>query len=418
MKQSIALVILQIISIVLGFVSVFWIASSLPADVYAVTAIYAVISSILLVFSNTGLETYAIRNVLAWEQNKEYEKIKLIITQAVVLRIVLATVLVVPTIGYCYYISKYKFDNQYLSLFITMTFLSIASASSDSMMLILKSFNKYFTAAFAVFVLRVVGKIVALLLFIKYGFDVYIHTVIFLPVIIIIPILFMIGKWIKPNLLFQKRQLIANLKLSKAFTFSAYISYIFNYSDQFLVTVFMTPEMIASFSIGKRLFNMAKQFIENIFDPQLQKLVKVKSNIQQIQLGLNNIFRIRNILLIASVLMTPVLFVSINPIISWIGLLQYPYLNYLLVIIFFSQVLHLTMKVKSNFISIFYHQNYYLKITAVTAIISLISLIILLSCFNFKYIFMYIVITNLCLTFYSSYIYNKYNGVNYLLTNK
>ena len=196
MKQSIALVILQIVNIVLGFVSVFWIAASIPAEVYAITAIYAVISSFLLVFSNTGLETYAIRNVLAWQQNQEYTKIKTVITQAVVLRTLLGAILVLPAIGYSFYISTHKFNGQHFSLFVTMSLISITVAYSDSVLLILKSFNRYFSAAFAVFVLRVIGRIVALMLFIKYGFEVYIHTVIFLPMIVAIPITIMLSKWI------------------------------------------------------------------------------------------------------------------------------------------------------------------------------------------------------------------------------
>jgi O-antigen/teichoic acid export membrane protein len=418
MKQSIALVILQIVNIVLGFVSVFWIASSLPADVYAITAIYAVISSFILVFSNTGLETYAIRNVLAWQQKHQYNKIKMIITQAIFLRTLVALILVIPMIGYCYYMSKYKFDNQYFTLFITMAFLSITSASSDSMLLVLKSFNQYFSAALGVFIIRVVGRILALLLFIKYGFDVYIHTVIFLPLLIIIPVFFMIRKWINVKYLFRKKQIITNLKISKAFTFSAYISYLYGYADQLLVTIFLSPELIGAFSIGKRLFTIAKQFIENIFDPQLQKLVKFKNDLTKLKNGLNKILKLRNILLLIGILMIPVIIIIINPIITWIGLGQYPHLNYLLIIIFISQVLHLAMKVKSNFISIFYHQNYYLKITGMTAAISLISLILLLTCFHFKYIFIYIVIANFCLTIYTSYLFKKNKGIDYLVIDK
>jgi O-antigen/teichoic acid export membrane protein len=417
MKQSIALVILQIINIVIGFVSVFWIAASLPADVYAITAIYAVISSFLLVFSNTGLETYALRNVLAWQQNNETEKIDLVITQAVILRTAIAMLLVVPSVGYCYFISQYKYNGEYFSLFLTMAFLSITSATSDSMMLILKSFNKYFEAALGVFVIRVAGRIIALLLFIKYGFEVYIHTVIFLPLLVIFPIYFMIGKWIKPRLIFNIKKLISNLKISKAFTYSAYLSYFYGYSDQLLVTIFLSPELTGSFSIGKRLFNLAKQFIENIFDPQLQKLVKLKNDPKQIKLGLNKIYNVQNILLIIGIIMLPVILFLIDPIILWIGLEQYIHLNYLLVIIFISQLIHLIMKVKYNFISIFYHHKYYLKLTAFTAIISLTSLIIILNWFSFKYIFLYVVITNICLSIYSKYIYYINNGVDYLNEN-
>ncbi|MFA6738575.1 MAG: hypothetical protein WCR89_07460, partial [Bacteroidales bacterium] len=68
MKQSVGLVILQIFGIILGLVSVFFVAGSLPAEEYALVGVYNVISTIVVVFSNTGFETYAIRNVLDWKE--------------------------------------------------------------------------------------------------------------------------------------------------------------------------------------------------------------------------------------------------------------------------------------------------------------------------------------------------------------
>ena len=209
------------------------------------------------------------------------------------------------------------------------------------------------------------------------------------------------------------KPLVENLKRSRAFTFSAYISYLYGYADQLLVTVFLSPELIGSFSIGKRLFEFAKQFVENIFDPQLQKLVSYKNNLAQLSISFDKIWKLRNIILSIGVLMTPLIFVIIDPVIIIIGLEQYSNLNYLLVVIFISQVLHVAMKVKSNFISIFYHQKYFFIITVVTAITSIISLLILLSLFNFKYIFMYVVITNFVMTIYTSKVFNKNNGILY-----
>jgi O-antigen/teichoic acid export membrane protein len=412
MKQSTYLVVLQIISISLGLISVFWIASSLPAQVYAVTAIYTVINSLIIVFSNTGLETYAIRNILAWEQNNEYGKIKMILTQAIFLRIIVAFILVAPMIAYCYYISAYKFGGEYLSIFITMVFFGVISSINESMILILKSFNKYFSAALIVFVISVVGRILALILFIKFGFIIYIYTIILLPLATIIPVFIMLRKWINPKLLLNRQKLFINLKLSKSFTFSAYISYMFNYVDQLLVTIFLTPELISSFSVGKRIFLMAKQFIENVFDPQLQKLITVKNNIKELQIRFDKITKTKNILLIIGILTIPLIILSLNPIIKFIGLTQYPDLYYLVITIFLSQLLHLALKVKYNYISLFYPPDYYLKLTALKAILSLVFFILILYFFSFKYIFSFIILTNFIMLLYSGYVFKTNNGVN------
>ena len=168
MKQSLQLVYLQIISIILGFTTLIYVASSLPAELFAITAIYSVTSSLIIIFSNTGLETYAMRNVLVWKENEELDKIRLVISQAIFLRICFAFVLVAPMIVYSYYISKYKFDGEYFSLFVFMTFLSIIAAINESLALLLKSFNKYLSAAFIFFVINILGKILAFVLFLKF----------------------------------------------------------------------------------------------------------------------------------------------------------------------------------------------------------------------------------------------------------
>ena len=49
MKQSVGLVILQIFSIVIGFVSVFWVAGSLPSEEYSIVGIYHIIASIIII---------------------------------------------------------------------------------------------------------------------------------------------------------------------------------------------------------------------------------------------------------------------------------------------------------------------------------------------------------------------------------
>ena len=146
MNQSLALVILQVFGVVLGFVSVFYVAGTLSAEVYAVVGIYNVISIFIVVFSNTGIETHGIRNILALQETGENIKIKLIVTQAILYRIILACFVVLPMIVYAIYVSKQKFEGQYLELFVFMGLFGIAKAINDSTLLLLRAFNKYFAA--------------------------------------------------------------------------------------------------------------------------------------------------------------------------------------------------------------------------------------------------------------------------------
>ena len=196
MKQSIGLIILQIISIVLGFVSVFWVAGSLDAQEYAIVGVYNIIISLLITFSNTGIETYAIRNVLTWKEEGRLDKIKLVVTQAITYRTILACFLFLPLSIYAVYISNNKYDGQHLELFILMILLSIPNATNDSIVLILKAFNKYLSAAIFNSIVNVFGRIIALFFFVRYGFTVYIYTLVLLPLIVAPPFLLKLREYI------------------------------------------------------------------------------------------------------------------------------------------------------------------------------------------------------------------------------
>lgn len=411
MKQSFALVILQFFGITLGLISVFFVAGTLSAEVYAVVGIYNIISVFIVVFSNTGIETYGIRNILAWQETGENNKIKQIVTQAILYRTILACVIVLPMVGYAIYVSEKKFDGQYLELFIFMGLFSITKAVNDSTLLLLRAFNKYFAAALATYSVNVFGKLLALFLFIKFGFNSYIYTIILLPFIVTIPVLFMLRKWISLKGVFQRDNLFKVFKRSKTFALSGYISYAFNFLDQLLVSIFMSAEVLGAFSVAKSIYAIAKTFIENIFDPMIQNLVRYKNDIKLIDLKLNKIFKIRNILLFISLIFLPLVIIYIDAGIMILGLERYPFLNYFVVLIYISQIASLILKVKYNYISLFYSHDYYLKLTAMKAVLSLVFFVLVFQFFSFKYIFLFTLITNIILIFYSSYIFKTHNGI-------
>jgi O-antigen/teichoic acid export membrane protein len=406
MKQSIGLIILQVLGIALGLISIFWIAGSLPAKEYAILGIYNVISSFILVFSNTGIETYAIRNVLSWKENGENEKIKLIITQAIAYRTILASITFFPLIGYSIYISTQKFNNQHLTLFILMGLFSIAKATNDSVALILRSFNKYFEASLISYIINVFGRILALILFFKYGFDVYIATTILLPLLVTLPVIYRLKKWISFNGVFQKTNLLKSFNESKSFALSSYISYVFNFFDQLIVSIFMSAEIIGSFTVAKNLLLIGKTFIENIFDPLIQNLVRFKNDINDLTLKLNRVYKVRNVLLISSIVFFPFILFFIDKGLTLIRLFHYPYLSYFAISIYLSQIAHIGMKVKYNYIALFYKSSYYLKLTIVNAILSIIFFISMIS-IDIKMTFLYILLTNGFMIIYTDYIFKK-----------
>lgn len=406
MKQSIGLIILQFFGIVLGLVSVFWIAGSLPPDVYAVVGVYSVISIFIMVFSSTGIETVAIRNVLFWSERGEGEKIKLIVSQAIIYRLVLSTIIVLPIMGYAVYISKYKFENHHLSLFIIMSVFSIAQALNDSIVLILKAFNKYLAAAFITYSVNVFGKLIALFLFFQYGFITYIYTLLILPLITIIPFFLIVKKWINLNGVFVRSNFLVAIKEAKSFRLSSYIGYSYGYLDQLLVSIFMSAEILGSFTLAKSLLSIAKNFIENIFDPLMQNLVRYKNNAVAMQIKLNKIIKVRDILLLIAFLLLPFTIIYIDRSLTLLNLDNYLYLNYFAILIYLSQIAYIGMKIKYNYITLFFQASHYLRLTAINAIVSLFFFIVVIS-INVKFVFSYILLTNLIMILFTHIIYKK-----------
>jgi O-antigen/teichoic acid export membrane protein len=406
MKQSIGLIILQFFGIAIGLITVFWVAGSIPAELFAIVGIQGIITSLVVVFSNTGLETHAIRNVLSWVDTDKHSRIEKIITQALVLRALTSFLVFMMMLIYSYYISKYKFNGDHFDLFIIMGFFSIFAALNDSIVLILKSFNRYFIAAFVKFSVTVFGRFFALLLFIKYGFSAYIYTIIVLPFIVTLPIIFMIKKWIvfKNNLTIE--DIKKNLSVSKSFTFSSYISYLFNYFDQLFVSIFLSPQILGSFTLAKKIFLIGKTFLENIFDPMAQSLVRYKKKKDLFIEKLKIIFLIRNILLIISLICLPIVLIFSNNFINLLNLNHYPYLIYFINAIYIGLIVIILLKLYYLLICLFHEPRYYFILTLTNAIMS-ICFFLLLVIYNIKFVFFYIAINTLFLLFITSYIYNR-----------
>jgi O-antigen/teichoic acid export membrane protein len=414
MRQSIGLIILQFISILVGLISTFWVAGNLPANVFAVVGVNEIIISFIRVFSNIGIETLAIRNVLNWKEEGNNNKIIEVVSQSIYFRGIIATILVIPAIGYAYYISTVKFNNEYLYLFLLMAILSVFNAINDSAALLLRSFNKYFSSALVNYSVSIFGRFFALIIFINFGFKPFIYTIIFLPLIITIPVIFMLREWLSLKSFYKKDILLHNLRVSKHFTLSAYLGYIFSYLDQLVISIVFPAEILGSFSIGKRIVNIAKSFIGNIFDPMIQELVKFKNDINRIKERLRNIFQIKNFILIISILSFPAVYLFSENLIDSLNLTLYPYLIHFIIIIYISQIVLIELKIKYVFISLFYESLYYLKMTFYSALSSILFFIFILI-INVKFIFFYQGLTFIVMIIYTNYIYAKLNGINVLI---
>lgn len=406
MKESVKLLILQAVSLSLGLFSVFFVAANIPPELFAVVGVYEVVSNFLRVFSNTGVETLAIRNVLLFKRDKKNDKIKELVTVSIAYRFVFASLWLLPLFGYIYYVSVNKFDNNYFSLFTIMLVSSVFVAVNESIILIFKSFNRYFLAALIQFSVNILGRLIALILFINFGFDYYINFIIMLPFIITIVAVYSIRKWLAIKKFVRSSFLIKNLKLAKHFTLSAYISYVYNMLDQMLVSIFFSPEFLGSFSIGKKMHTILKTIVENIFDPLVQSLVAIKDNPNLLKLKMRKINKLRNICLVILICFLPFVILYTSYFLNLLGIDKYPYLEYFVICIYVSQLFLVGMKVKYDFIMLFFSPVHYLRLTVIFAVMSMLSFVAIIL-FDLKFVFAYMGFTYGVLLVYSNHLFKK-----------
>ena len=403
MKENFKIIILQITSILLGLASVFIIAGSLPPEVYAIIGVQAVVISIITVFSNIGLDTYAFRNLLYWKENNEIEKIKIIITQSIFSRLVISLLLfIIAIIPYIFFMSINKVSAEYQWLLFLVGFFSIFNSVFDSTILILKGLGKYFIALLLSYSISIFIRLLALILFNYFGFVVYIIVVSLSPIFALIVALYILKDYLAIRVLNKYKIFIKNIMKSYKFALASYISYPFKYLDSLLVSIVLPAEIFGSFTFAKKLVTIITPFIDNFFDPMLQKTVQYKGDLKAMRGILNKIENIQRKLLVVYFVIATGIIYNLSAIIEIAGFVEYKYLEYYFVELVFVLFIYLAYKVQYNFIALIYNDSEYIKLFMVNSIASIVFLS-LMQLFHEKYLFLYMLFSNIIIYLYTSY---------------
>lgn len=418
MRQSFYLILLQFTSILLGGFTTFYVAYKLPASLYALLGIQVVINSIILVFSNSGLETVGLRNFLFWKSINKSKQIVIITTQSIFVRFSIALFLGLILIFYAAYISNAKFQGNYFYLFLLFISSGIFVAINDSFALLLKAHNKFLQAIFSMYFVSVFGKIIALFVFIYFGLNYYLYTIILLPIIIFFYLLILTIPNISIKYLFSINLLLQSLKNSKHFAFSSYFSYLFNNIDQFLVSLFMTTEIIGAFAFSKQILGILNIFISNFFDPLLQNTVSFKGKLTDMAGYIKKILQWRNIALAIGLAGVIIYYFIGSNFIQSVGFSKYPHLFENLFLIFISILILLFYKVNYYLIATYSHPKTYLRLTIVVAIMSLISFSLFVVFITDRFLFGYLILSNIGILIVTKLILKKEGGLKALVSSK
>lgn len=354
MKDSVKLVIIQILNISIGLFNIYYVAQEVAPEVYAVVSVGFIITSIISTFSFFGIEDGLKQNLLFWLNNKQNKRIKILVSQALFQRILFYILLIPLLLLYIYFISNQKFDGRYFNLFLLFVLGGFMSALHHSFSLILKACDKFVTVAFSDLIIGVIGKTASIVVFILFGFKAYIYCLVFLPFLPTLLLGIKLIEWINLEYFTISSSFLRALKNHQWFGYASYLRYLGSYADQLIISIFLPAELLASFSIAKKILDVGKIFSSNVFDNLSVKLIKFKSKGESIlSQEIDKLKKLRNkLFLIITIASIPVL-IFINKLIAFAGLADYNGLPYLLSFAIIGCLFQLYKNLDENVIKLF-----------------------------------------------------------------
>lgn len=413
MKQSFVLIFVQLLAVIVGLFTTLFMAVKLPPELFAIIGIHAISTSVIVTFSNTGLETLALRNILFWKKNNKFRIIDLITTQAVMSRAFMSIFYACIFVVYSFYISLVKFNGEYLVFFLLFVVSGVFMSINDSLRLILKANNRFVEAVTSAYYVSVFGKLIAVFLFVKIGLEAYLYTVILLP-LTVFPYLFILNKKnIKAKHI--NRGMFSHILKSKDLAFSSYFSYFIKSVDQLLVSLFMSPEFLGVFSLAKKLVEFLKTFIANFFDPVLQKFIRDKGNFDALMPKLKAIHQWKIVFVLLLIILIVFVYLFGDIIIQKASLTKYYGLNTSIILILIGFVAFMFSKIEYYLIASYLSPKDFLFFTIKVSLISIISFVFVSFFFNQLYIYSYFALSHVLIYFLSVQVIKKQGGLKTLV---
>jgi O-antigen/teichoic acid export membrane protein len=224
-----------------------------------------------------GLETKMLRQMLLWIKFGDNKLLKEYTTQALFSRFIGFLILLPFLIIYIIYLYFYKYEMNYLFLLITFIITSLITSINDSISLILRSKGEFLLSQGAKLLNSYFAKFFSIILFFTLGDFAYVIfvSVSSLPLFVFffLKILKYVDfKYISFSETFKK------INDSKIFWIKTKLDYFKSNFDSFLVSIFLPPFILGSYTIFKTLENISKTLIEGFFDVLTQNSVKEKGN--------------------------------------------------------------------------------------------------------------------------------------------
>lgn len=274
-KKSFLIILIQAFGSMLGLISLYFIAGDMAPEVYSLVGVYNIIVSIVLTFSDLGIETTMMREALYWVEQGDNERVKIYTTQALMSRLFAFMVLVPILLGYLLYLNATKYHGAHTVLLLTFLFGGGIAGINNAMSLIVRSQGKYVFSQFVSTMNNYVIKFMGLALYFKMGQTVYLYFYGLSSIPLLIVYLLKIKGFINYKY-FNFRSMIKKVKEARYLWLKTDLDYLKNNADSILVSVLFSASVIGSYSIFKTLEQLSKTIIEGFFDVQSQNTVKYK----------------------------------------------------------------------------------------------------------------------------------------------
>lgn len=403
LKQSYMYLGLQVFNIFIGLFITLYIAKNVDVQTFAIFAIYSVVTTLFMTFSFGGYETVLIRNLLHWKKIGKNRKIINYISYALFSRFIISICLVLPMLLYIYYISEVKFNSEYFILFSSFIISGIFTSLTNANGLILKAFNRYILSFSIMTLSSIFSRLIAMYIFINNGFIGFISVLVLTPLLTFLVSFFIIRPYF--SLKEIKFKYFFKLKKNKYFILSGYTNYFKNSIDQFLISLFLSIEILAVYNLAKRVEEIGKTVNSGFFDPIIQKLVGYKSDNNLTSSYKDKIFLIRNIFLVITFFIILIFNFYINDIISLFGLGHYDNLNLYLMFASWTPIIIMIYKVEYNIIYLFEKQKILFKIDFFNSLLTSIIMLFFLNFVEYEYIYLNRVIIGIFLIIFFLYYY-------------
>ena len=371
-KQSFYIIAIQIVGVILGFMSVYLVAGDMGPEIYSLVGVYGVVSGFILTFSHLGVETTMMREALYWMQCGDIEKVKEYTTQSIISRLIGFLLLLPLVFGYLLFLYYAKYESRYLLILISFYVGSCANALCDSMSLIVRSQGNYVFSQAVKTINSSIVKFIAIFVYILYGATPYLFFYCLIPIPLLLVFYIKLRNYLSIDFI-SIAGTIRKIKDSRNLWLNSYMGYFSNSADTLLVSVIFPPSLMGAYTLYKNLEGMARSFCEGFFDVIFQRFVKYRGDAKTL-ISMErkvNLTRWAVILLIVAVMAV----FTINPsfFVRLINLTKYNDVILILYVVSLASILYLFGKNEGNLIALLGPSSVILKLGVVMFFVTLSS---------------------------------------------